>query len=168
MSSPPEIPPPDESAGAGGVARDVDALAKLSVFGALTRETIAFLARRCQDVVTPKNGTFCHQGDAGDCLFVLRQGRVAVIRTVGKKSVVLAELAAGECFGEMALLAISARNATVRALEDCVALRLRHHALLELSQQDLEQFALLQMNLARDVARRLAAADQALLDHLGR
>lgn len=54
------------------------------------------------------------QGDTGDCGYLLRQGAARIDRD-GEQ---LAELAAGEFFGEDALLNNQARNATVRLTED--------------------------------------------------
>jgi CRP-like cAMP-binding protein len=143
---------------------DMEALAKLPIFGALTPDTIRFLRERCEEVRLGAGEDFFTQGETGDSLFVLREGRVGVLRTVEGRDLVLAELGAGTCFGEMALVAISPRCATVRALEDCRALKLTNLALLDLYHHDLEQFTLLQMNLGREMARRLAAADEALFE----
>jgi len=52
-----------------------------------------------------------HQGDLGDNVYVIRSGECEVERDGN----VLAVLAAGEYFGEMALLSDKTRNATVRA-----------------------------------------------------
>jgi CRP-like cAMP-binding protein len=149
-------------------AHDIDVLRNLSIFGALARETIVFLRDRCEEVTVAAGEDFFVQGEMGDSVFVLRKGRVAVLRTLDDECMVLAELDSGFCFGEMALVAISPRNATVRALEDCTALRLRNLSLLDLYEHDLEQFTLVQMNLGREVARRLAVADQSLFDYAKR
>ncbi|MCU0683446.1 MAG: FAD-dependent oxidoreductase [Polyangiaceae bacterium] len=62
----------------------------------------------------PGELVFC-EGDAADCLYILLEGKAEVVR--GDK--VVAELAPGEYFGEMALLGQgrTQRNATVRCLE---------------------------------------------------
>jgi NADH:ubiquinone reductase (H+-translocating) len=53
------------------------------------------------------------QGDAGDRLYVIRKGSVDVFRDGTQ----VAHLAAGEYFGEMALMSMAARTATVKAAE---------------------------------------------------
>ena len=155
-------------AGPSSSRKNVQALCKLSIFGALKRETIEFLADLCEEVTVPEGENFFNQDETGDSVFVLLQGQVAVVRTRGADRLVLAELEAGACFGETALIAISPRCASVRALEDCTALRLRNRSILRLYEHDLEQFTLLQMNLGREVARRLVLADKSLFEYARR
>jgi CRP-like cAMP-binding protein len=101
---------------------------------------------------------------------VLHRGRAQVIkhkpatRSKKAKSIQVAEIKAGGCFGEVSLLAVMPRSATVAALEDCEALRLRYTDLHELYRHDVAEFALLMLNLGREVARRLWRADQMLVD----
>lgn len=146
----------------------VDALGRLPIFGALSHETITFLRRRCEEVTVHHGETFFEQGHTGDSVYVLMRGRVAVVRELEGEEFVLAEFGPGHCFGEVALVAISPRTATVRALEESHALRLRSPALFELYEHDLEQFTLLQMNLGREIARRLAQADETLFAYARR
>ena len=47
------------------------------------------------------------------------------------------------------------RSASVRAVEDCTAIRLSAANLYQVYEQDLKQFALIQMNMGREVTRRL-------------
>jgi hypothetical protein len=56
------------------------------------------------------------------------------------------------------------RSATVAAAEDCDALRLEYTDLHALYAGNVEQFAMLIMNLGREVTRRLWKTDQLLLD----
>lgn len=56
------------------------------------------------------------QGDPADRLYVIQKGEVEVLRTTGGKEVLLARLAPGDYFGEIALLmADGRRTASVRA-----------------------------------------------------
>jgi len=50
----------------------------------------------------------------------------------------------------------------VRADADCVAIELSPDDLLRLYEHDVEQFALVQMNIGREVCRRLRVTDELL------
>jgi CRP-like cAMP-binding protein len=95
-------------------------------------------------------------------MFVLQSGHVAVVKQWHGQSLRLHELDAGDCFGEMALMDLLPRSASVRAETDCQAIELSLVDLLRLYEHDVEQFALIQMNLGREVCRRLRATDELL------
>ena len=54
------------------------------------------------------------------------------------------------------------RSASVRAAEDCTALRVSAANLYQVYARDLKQFALIQMNMSREVCRRLRDSDERL------
>ncbi len=56
------------------------------------------------------------QGDIGDCMHVVQEGKVEVLRERDGNEIRLAELGEGEFFGEMAIVELESRTATVRAL----------------------------------------------------
>jgi CRP-like cAMP-binding protein len=55
------------------------------------------------------------QGEVGETAYIIESGRLEVLKD-GKK---VAELAKGDCFGEIALLSDIKRTATVRCLTPC-------------------------------------------------
>jgi CRP-like cAMP-binding protein len=65
-------------------------------------------------------------------------------------------------FGEMAVMDLLPRSASVRAVENCIAIRLSAANLYQVYAQDLKQFALIQMNMGREVSRRLRESDNRL------
>jgi CRP-like cAMP-binding protein len=60
--------------------------------------------------------TVCHRGDPGDSLFVVKSGVVEVVNP--GEGPPLAYLGRGDCFGELALLTGSPRNAEVRVPQE--------------------------------------------------
>jgi len=55
------------------------------------------------------------QGDEGDCLYVVQEGKVEVISEQGDREVRLTILEKDDSFGEMAIVGSKIRSATVRA-----------------------------------------------------
>ncbi len=144
-------------------------LSRIGIFGGLQPETLSFLLKRARPVRVTKGDVFFHEGDPGGDLYILRSGRADVLKShstsAGKTEWIrIAGLEPGECFGEISLLAVMPRSATVAATEDCDALRLGATDLHALYEADLQQFAMLVMNLGREVARRLWNTDRLLLD----
>lgn len=56
------------------------------------------------------------QGDVGDCMFVIQEGEVEVVRVENDNIIRLAVLGRGDFFGEMSVFEKETRSATVRAL----------------------------------------------------
>jgi CRP-like cAMP-binding protein len=54
------------------------------------------------------------------------------------------------------------RSASVRAVSDCTAICVSAANLYEIYERDVKQFALIQMNIGREVTRRLRKADDQL------
>lgn len=58
-----------------------------------------------------------HQGDTGNCMYVIQKGAVEAIAESGGREVRLRTMGANEFFGEMALFEKEMRTATIRAVE---------------------------------------------------
>ena len=74
------------------------------------------------------------QGDAGDHYYIIQEGRCEVLRKASDaaKEIKLAELKAGDSFGEEALLMDTTRNATIRMLSAGLVARLSKDDFIEL------------------------------------
>jgi CRP-like cAMP-binding protein len=140
----------------------VAALQRMPIFGGIRADLLEFLVTQGTTVSVAADGYFFREHDQAQSVFVLETGRVVVLKLWKGQEHVLAELSEGDCFGEMALMDLFPRSASVRALEACSALELAASAFYALYQKDVEQFALIQMNLGREVSRRLRLADERL------
>jgi len=130
-------------------------LQEMPIFGALSAEAIAFLEQRCEHVEMPAGQFFFHEGDPAQSLYILERGYAEALKQCGKELRSIRALTGGESFGEMAICDMNPRGASVKAITDCTALELPASALYELYQFDLEQFTLIQMNMLREISRRL-------------
>ena len=149
------------------VDRNPSVLKSVPAFGGLTLETLGFLLDRAVPTRVEKGDYFFEQGDSGDAVYILDQGRVAVEKKLGEHRYLLRILESGDCFGEIALLSVTKRTASIRALETCEALRITNRHLRDLYTHDLEQFTLLVMNLGREVCRRFEEIDKRLFAFVG-
>lgn len=143
-------------------ATRIELLQGMPIFGALREDTLAFLLGLMHERHVQAGGWFFRQGDTAAEIYVLEHGEARVLREWQGREVPLGQLRAGDCFGEMALMDLMPRSAAVRATTDCSALVLSGDDLYRLCRHDIEQFALLQMNLGRELSRRLRQADDEL------
>ncbi len=137
-------------------------LQRMPIFGAIRDDVLGFLLDQAVHRQLSVGQTFFREGDPGDKMFVLESGRASVIKGWQGNRFLLHHLVPGDCFGEMALMDLSPRSATVMADAPCDAIELTPNALAGLFERDAEQFALIQMNIGREVCRRLRAADERL------
>lgn len=142
--------------------RRIELLQGMPIFGAIRADVLDFLIERAHLVAVPAGDFFFREGDDGQGMFVLEAGRVAVLKNWQGRHYKLHEFCSGDCFGEMSLMDLMPRSASVKALEDCSAIELRPEQLMRLFEHDAEQFALIQMNMGREVSRRLRATDEHL------
>jgi len=110
----------------GYVASDVDVaesltvakfLKKCSVFEASDPHLIADIANKMNRETHPAGTEVIRQGDVGDKFYIIRAGRMDVIKEAAGQKTVVASLGPGDFFGELALLRKEPRAATVRAAE---------------------------------------------------
>jgi CRP/FNR family transcriptional regulator, cyclic AMP receptor protein len=140
----------------------IELLQAMPVFGGIRDDALLRLLDAARERAVAAGACFFRERDAADSMFVLESGRVAVVRTRHGHDYVLQRLGAGDCFGEMALMDLAPRSATVQAEEDCLAIEIGMGDLLHLYEHDPAQFALIQMNIGREVCRRLRAVDDLL------
>ena len=140
----------------------IELLQQMPIFGGIRAEILQFLLALCPTVSVPKNDFFFREHDDGDSMFILEAGKAAVLKSWHGHDYSLHTLTEGDCFGEMAVMDHCPRSASVRAVENCIAIRISAADLYQVYARDLKQFALIQMNMGREVCRRLREADNRL------
>lgn len=121
-------------------------------FASLPPANIQSLLGRFVRQTATRGETIIAQGDPGDFYYLIESGRCKVSRLVAGAEVQIAELKAGQVFGEEALVADTVRNATVTMKTDGVLLRLAKRDFDELLRAPL-----LQAVSAEEAVRRVAA-----------
>ena len=97
----------------------IDLLRRMPVFCCLSEPALRRLLERATPVHRASGEAFYLEGDAAEAMYVLESGRVAVTKRWQGGEFVLHEVAAGDCFGEMALMDLQPRSASVQALQAC-------------------------------------------------
>lgn len=99
-------------------------ISSVPIFYSLSQDTLEKILQLVVVVVAAPNETIFSEGDPGDSFYMIREGHIKVVRVEGENELVMAILDEGEGFGEMALLAGQPRSATVKAIDECILVRL--------------------------------------------
>lgn len=112
-----------------------DIYQRVSIFKELSPEHLTQVQAIAQHKEVAKGQAIFSEGDIGDAMYIIEQGRVRLTHTVSlgieKTLLVLEE---GNLFGEMALMTTGTRSATATAEEDCSLLIFRQDAFFSLIQ----------------------------------
>lgn len=116
------------------------------------RTTIQIFQNSTEAVAYPAGTVIFKEGDAGDAMYVVKSGEIAI--EVGGKQI--ETLKAGDILGEMALLANESRSATARTLVDSelVAVTASRFEFL------VQQTPFFALDVMRIMAQRLRAMNQ--------
>jgi CRP/FNR family transcriptional regulator, cyclic AMP receptor protein len=135
---------------------DVAELQRYSLFGGLQHEEID-LVRPYLELGTWQPGEFVlKEGETNGRLHFVLDGQVRVT----KRNRTLVDLGEGETFGEVELLDVMPAVASIVALEPTKLAMISNKSLHALYKRNPALFAMLVMNLARDLARRLRRMDE--------
>ncbi len=97
----------------------LEALRSVPLFASLTDDAAKDLRSLLAEQDVPNNTRLFRQGDKGDAMYLIESGRIRIsITDHDKKEVTLAELAQGDFFGEMSIIAGRQRSADARVIED--------------------------------------------------
>jgi DASS family divalent anion:Na+ symporter len=96
----------------------------IPLFSGLLRVDVARLVPELEEITVAAGEVVMHQGDPGDALYVVREGRVRAELADGDRVTVLVTFGPGSAIGEIALLTDRPHLATVRAIERTTLWRL--------------------------------------------
>lgn len=135
-------------------------LADVPIFGGLSAAELELVGGMLVERHFDAGAVVVEEGSPGRELFVIARGEAEVL----KGEAVLATLQPSACFGEMALIGIVPRSATVRARTAMTAMVLPYQRIAALSESHPRTFTMIVMNLAREVCRRLQQTNSVLAE----
>ncbi|TLD47259.1 MAG: CRP-like cAMP-activated global transcriptional regulator [Accumulibacter sp.] len=133
------------------------------LFGGVSDAAMQAIMRLMRPQEFAAGAVIVREDEDGDSLFVICSGTVEVLKacptTADPLGQRIAILHVGDVFGEMELIDMQRRSASIRALEPVRVLALDNGSLFHLYESDLATFTLIVMNLARELSRRLRCID---------
>jgi CRP-like cAMP-binding protein len=141
----------------------VDMLRENRLFHGFADDVLQTLVRELPPRVVNPGEIVISEGEMARQMFVVVNGELEVLtHGVGERADVrLALLGPGDWVGEMAILDVQPRSATVRALAPSMLLCLTAHDVARLIQdRDVAHYARLMVNIARELGHRLRVADR--------
>lgn len=141
-------------------------LSQVSVWGGMNPEQQEKIYKRLEVGRFKKGEYIFHKGEQPTHIYLVKSGAVEIITSDEEVSLHKETIPTGGSFGVAALIAMQISSVAAIALEDSEIIALSREALLDLRHEDAELFALLMMNVARELARKLLLTDDMLLQHM--
>ena len=144
------------------------ALASTQVLAGTTLPAQTLIAKEGAVLDFAPGAWIVREGAEGHAFFILVEGDVEVVKYADTpRAVTLATLHSGCMFGEMCILGPMPRAASIRALTQVKAIEIKAATLHHLYQSLPDQYAIVLLNLARDMARQLCRLDEAYAARAG-
>jgi CRP/FNR family transcriptional regulator, cyclic AMP receptor protein len=133
----------------------------IPVFAGLGDAALSLLAHAVEESAFRAGEVIVREGEPGNRMFIIRSGRVEVVKHLSEPSeTVLDVLEAKNFMGEMSIVDCVVRSASIRAIEDTTLFSLKGIDLYRLFKKYPDQYAIVILNIARDLARRLRSIDE--------
>lgn len=139
-------------------------LRRVQIFQGLDDQELLQIATLCKVWKVPADRAIFHEGDYGDQMFIVQEGRVRVsLQTRGAdgglQQATINFLYAGQSFGELVLLDGTTRSATVTSVEPSVLLVVAKHDFLSLCESQPRIGYRVMRQLAGDLAYKLRSSN---------
>jgi CRP-like cAMP-binding protein len=148
---------------------DPATLREVGLFGGIDDETLGVLCRELAVEWIGVGTRVVSEGEPAREMFVVLDGELEVLKkSRSGNEIRVAMLGSGGWFGEMSILDVQPRSASVRALAPSRVLRMSAESVERLLyRRDLKAYSLFVMNIARELSRRLRVADGILAQFAG-
>jgi CRP-like cAMP-binding protein len=141
-------------------------LREVGLFGALSDDVLDHLARTLRTLRVATGDCVFREGDSvAREMYVVLEGEMEVSKRSRRgREMRVAILGPTDCFGEMSLIDMQARSASVRALAPSRLIKITSEDMDALYRYDLKSYTLIVLNIARHLSRRLRVTDGLLAD----
>ena len=141
-----------------GLKEEFESLRRVPLFAEIEPAKLKLLAFMSERVGYDAGKIIVRQGDAADAAYLIIDGHAEVIAETPVGAVILATLGANETVGEMGILCNMPRNATVRAIDRVIALRISKEPFMRM----VREFPNISISIMQELAQRLVAVNNQL------
>jgi CRP-like cAMP-binding protein len=129
-------------------------------FGGLSDASLELLISMLVERRFDAGATVVAEGEPGRSMYVVHSGELAVSKRGGMGRVIsMSRLEAGDFFGEMTLIEMQNRSATVVAESPTVLYELTARQLYTYYKSDIHAYVIVMQNINRELCRRLRRSD---------
>ncbi|HHJ35735.1 MAG TPA: cyclic nucleotide-binding domain-containing protein [Gammaproteobacteria bacterium] len=139
-------------------------LKNASTFGALSDEAICWLINKGKVSELEAEQKVFEHDERGDSFFVVLEGRFSYYKWRNDKYTFIRHYEFGQQIGFMSMIALHPRVGQAVADRDSIVVEVNNDLFYQLHQNNPQDFGLLMMNLAREMARTLSAVDSIVAD----
>ena len=137
---------------------EVEVLKGVPLFSKIEPAKLKLIAFTSERMTYGSGQEVCHQGDPGDAMYVILGGVADILIDTEKGPMRVAELKKNGFFGETAILCDAPRNATVKASESLLTLKISKEMFYRL----VSEFPTMAVEMMRELAHRVEDANQKL------
>ncbi|RXH16699.1 cyclic nucleotide-binding domain-containing protein [Bradyrhizobium guangzhouense] len=135
-------------------------------FGGLSDTSLDLLISMLVERQFEAGAAIVAEGEPGRSMFIVKSGRLAVSKQANAGGVIpLSALEPGDFFGEMTLIEMQNRSATVVAESETVLYELTAQKLYACYKADIHAYVIVLQNINRELCRRLRRADNRITGH---
>ena len=139
---------------------EVEVLKGVPLFSKIEPAKLKLIAFTSERMTYGSGQEVCHQGDPGDAMYVILGGVADVLIDTDKGQIRVAELKKNGFFGETAILCDAPRNATIKASESLLTLKIKKDMFYKL----VSEFPAVAIEMMRELAQRVEDTNHKLRD----
>ena len=134
-------------------------------FGGLSDASLDLLVSMLVERRFEVGATVVAEGEPGRSMFIVHSGKLEVSRRADAEHVIhMADLEPGDFFGEMTLIEMQNRSATVVVESPTVLYELTARQLYSFYKSDVHAYVIVMQNINRELCRRLRRADHRIAE----
>ena len=131
--------------------QEFELLRRVPIFAEIEPSRLKLLAFMSERVGFDPGKRLMQQGDPADAAYLIIDGHAEVVLETSAGPVIVATLGANDFVGEMAILGDVPRNATVRAKDRVIALRISKEPFMRM----VREFPTMAVSIMRELAQRV-------------